>query len=253
MKMATGAGKTKVMSLLVAWSYFHRWYEPDSDLSGNFLLIAPNIIVLDRLYADFRGLQIFHHDPVLPENGYEGQHWQDDFQVTFHVQDETGVGSETGNIFLTNIHRVYDRENEPSIDDDNLTDYFLGRRPTGKTNDPRVDLGVIVRDVPDLVVINDEAHHVHDASMAWFQNLQDIAGQLRLKGSQLAAQFDLTATPKHNNGAIFVQTISDYPLVEAIRQGVVKTPVLPDAASRARLRERPSDRVTERYEDYLEL
>ena len=53
--------------------------------------------------------------------------------------------------------------------------------------------------------------------------------------SQLSAQFDLTATPKHNNGAIFVQTVSDYPLVEAIRQGVVKTPVLPDQASRAKL------------------
>lgn len=43
----------------------------------------------------------------------------------------------------------------------------------------------------------------------------------RLKGSKLSVQFDLTATPKHDNGAIFVQSISDYPLVEAIRQGVI--------------------------------
>ncbi|MEP6717413.1 MAG: DEAD/DEAH box helicase family protein, partial [Terriglobia bacterium] len=55
-KMATGAGKTKVLSLLIAWSYFHRLYEPDSTLARNFLLIAPNIIVLDRLRADFDGL-----------------------------------------------------------------------------------------------------------------------------------------------------------------------------------------------------
>ena len=47
-------------------------------------------------------------------------------------------------------------------------------------------------------------------------------------------QFDLTATPRHNKGGIFVQTVSDYPLVEAIRQQVVKTPVLPDEASRAK-------------------
>jgi type III restriction enzyme len=40
---------------------------------------------------------------------------------------------------------------------------------------------------------------------------------------------DVTATPKHNNGAIFVQTVADYPLVEAISQNVVKHPVLPDA------------------------
>ena len=52
-KMATGAGKTKVLSLLIAWSFFHRTYEQTSDLSRNFLLIAPNIIVLDRLRADF--------------------------------------------------------------------------------------------------------------------------------------------------------------------------------------------------------
>ena len=46
---------------------------------------------------------------------------------------------------------------------------------------------------------------------------------------------DITATPKHQNGNIFVQTISDYPLVEAIAQGVVKTPILPDEASRGKL------------------
>jgi type III restriction enzyme len=116
-----------------------------------------------------------------------------------------------------------------------------------------VDLGLIIREVPDLVVLNDEAHHIHDRELAWFRNIQDIANQLRRKNSKLSVQFDLTATPRHNKGGIFVQTISDYPLVEAIRQQVVKTPVLPDEASRAKLEERQSDRFTERYEDYLEL
>jgi type III restriction enzyme len=55
LKMATGAGKTKVLSLLLAWSYFHKLYEPDSRLARNFLVIAPNIIVLDRIYKIFRG------------------------------------------------------------------------------------------------------------------------------------------------------------------------------------------------------
>jgi type III restriction enzyme len=63
----------------------------------------------------------------------------------------------------------------------------------------------------------------------------------------------MTATPKHNNGAIFVQTISDYPLVEAISQNVVKHPVLPDSASRAKLGERQSSKYTEKYADYLNL
>ena len=63
----------------------------------------------------------------------------------------------------------------------------------------------------------------------------------------------MTATPKHTNGAIFVQTISDYPLVEAIHQNVVKHPVLPDQASRAKLRERKSAKYTEKYADYIHL
>ncbi|MFN6170702.1 MAG: DEAD/DEAH box helicase family protein, partial [Burkholderiales bacterium] len=52
-KMATGAGKTKVLSLLIAWCFFHKSYENNSSLARNFLLIAPNIIVLDRLRTDF--------------------------------------------------------------------------------------------------------------------------------------------------------------------------------------------------------
>lgn len=252
-KMATGAGKTKIMSLLVAWAYFHKRYEANSALSTNFLLIAPNIIVLDRLYEDFQGLKIFYHDPILPENGYDGQNWRDDFQITLHVQDDIGVISDTGNIFLTNIHRVFENERTPSFEDENTMDYFLGKRPSGKTTDSKTDLGKIIREVPDLVVINDEAHHIHDKSLAWFKNIEDISNQLRLKGSSLSAQFDLSATPKHTGGEIFVQTISDYPLVEAIRQGVVKTPVLPDPASRAKLQERRSDNYTERYRDYLHL
>jgi len=107
-KMATGSGKTKVMSLLLAWSYFHKLYEENSELSKNFLLITPNIIVLDRIKTDFEGLKIFYEDPILPDNGYQGQNWQDDFQIKLHLQDEVGTISKSGNIFLTNIHRVYE-------------------------------------------------------------------------------------------------------------------------------------------------
>jgi len=106
-KMATGAGKTKMMSLLMAWSYFHKVYEKDSSLSRNFLVITPNIIVLDRLRADFDGLKIFFNDPVLPDNGHGGRNWKDDFQVALHIQDDVRVVREMGNIFLTNIHRVF--------------------------------------------------------------------------------------------------------------------------------------------------
>ena len=253
-KMATGAGKTKVMSLAIAWSYFHKLYEPESELARNFLVIAPNIIVLDRLHRDFRSLRIFFQDPVLPDNGVDGRNWHDDFQLTLHRQDQVNITHPTGNIFLTNIHRVYaGDEVPPSPDDDNTMDYFLGKRPTGATTDSNVDLSMIVRDVGELAVFNDEAHHIHDPKMAWFKSIDDIHNRLKQKGAALALQIDLTATPRHNNGAIFVQTVADYPLVEAISQNVVKHPVLPDTASRSKLVERQSVKYTERYADYVDL
>jgi len=253
-KMATGSGKTKVMSLALAWSYFHKLYEADSDMARNFLVIAPNIIVLDRIYKDFKGLDIFLHDPVLPDDGHDGRNWRDDFQLSIHLQDDVRMVRNTGNIFLTNIHRVYaGNEALPSPDDDNTMDYFLGKRPTGATNDSKVDLGLIVRDIDELMVINDEAHHIHDHKLAWFKSIEDIHNRLLMKGASLSLQVDVTATPKHNNGGIFVQTVADYPLVEAISQNVVKHPVLPDAPSRAKLAKRQSAKFTEKYADYLNL
>lgn len=254
LKLATGSGKTKVLSLVLAWSFFHRTYEPDSTFSRNFLVIAPNIIVLERLYKDFKGLDIFFHDPVLPDDGWEGRNWREDFQLTLHVQDDVRITHPTGNIFLTNIHRVFaGNESLPSLDDDNLMDYFLGSKPVGKTTDSKIDLGVIVRDIEELAVLNDEAHHIHDNRLAWFKCIQDIDNQLRQRDSRLAFQVDVTATPRHNNGAIFVQTVCDYPLVEAIQQNVVKHPVIPDDASLSKLQEQNSSKFTERYSDYLNL
>jgi type III restriction enzyme len=213
--------------------------------------------VLDRLRADFDGLRIFFNDPVLPDNGHAGRNWRDDFQIALHIQDDVRIVRPTGNIFLTNIHRVYLGEvPEPSLDDDDLRDYFLapfGEKPVGKTTDSNIDLGEVVREIDELAVFNDEAHHIHDPRMAWFQCIQDIHHRLLQKDLRLAIQVDVTATPRHDNGAIFVQTVSDYPLVEAIAQNVVKHPVLPDAASRAKLAEHKSPLITEKYADYLQL
>jgi type III restriction enzyme len=212
---------------------------------------------LDRLRADFDGLKIFFNDPVLPLNGHESRNWRDDFQLTLHIQDEVRIVRDTGNLFLTNIHRVFLGEvHDPSLDDDDLRDYFLspfGPKPVGKTTDSKTDLGEIVREIEELAVFNDEAHHIHDSRMAWFKSIQDIHHKMLQKDRRLALQVDVTATPRHDTGAIFVQTVSDYPLVEAIHQNVVKHPVLPDAASRAKLNEKKSAIFTEKYDDYLRL
>ena len=252
-KMATGSGKTKVLSLALVWSYFHKLYEPESDLSKNFLIIAPNIIVLNRLRKDFDDLKIFKQDPLIPENGYADRDWKNDFHLTLHIQDELKPITEEGNLFLTNIHRVYlNEDREPSPEEE-----FLGKKPPADADTSKgMDLGKVLRSnkIKDLVVMNDEAHHIHDENMQWFKSIEDINNHLKLKqGKGISLQVDNTATPKHNDGAIFVQTICDYPLVEAIKQRIVKSPVLPDEASRARLSEKTSSEFVERYKDYIHL
>ncbi|MDR0590975.1 MAG: DEAD/DEAH box helicase family protein [Candidatus Nomurabacteria bacterium] len=253
-KMATGAGKTKVLALALVWAFFHKTYEEDSDLARNFLVIAPNIIVLDRIRKDFEGLKMFFEDPMLPDNGFMERDWRADFQLTLHIQDDVKLTHKTGNIFLTNIHRVYDRiDKTPSASDENTMGFFLGERPVASTNDSKVDLGDIVRDINELIVLNDEAHHIHDERMSWFKSIEDIHNRLKMKGDKLALQIDVSATPKKDNGAVFPQVVSDYPLVEAIAQNIVKHPVLPDEASRAMLHETQSAKFTEKYADYINL
>ncbi len=252
-KMATGTGKTKVMGLTLVWSYFHKLYETDSKLSKNFLLIAPNIIVLNRLRKDFDGLKMFFEEPFLPDNGFDDKDWKNDFQLTLHIQDKLKPITESGNIFLTNIHRVFFNE-EP---EQSFETTFLGVKPKPDADTSKgLDLGKILRSdkIKELLVLNDEAHHIHDKDLAWFKSIEDISNKLKLKsGSGISLQADFSATPRHNKGAIFVQTICDYPLVEAIRQNVVKSPVLPDEASRQKIREKDSSDFIERYRDYIHL
>lgn len=252
-KIATGGGKTKVMSLVIAWAYFHKLYEKGSQLAKNFLLITPNVIVFERIKNDFEGNKIFFSDPILPANGYMGQNWQDDFQITLHFQDDLKSISKTGNIFLTNIHRVFESDvHEASFEDEDTSEYFLGGKPVTKTNEGTVDLGMVVRDIDELIVINDEAHHIHEEN-AWLKSIRDIDNKLKQKGTGLALQLDVTATPKNNKGNIFPHVISDYPLVEAIHQRVVKQPVVPDEASRGKLKEGQSVVFTEKWRDHIQL
>jgi len=58
-KMATGSGKTKVMALAIAWQYFNAVLEPNNPWAATFLVVAPNVIVFERLQRDFRNAAIF--------------------------------------------------------------------------------------------------------------------------------------------------------------------------------------------------
>ena len=99
-KMATGTGKTKVMGLALVWSYFHKLYEPESPLSRNFLIIAPNIIVLNRLKKDFDNLTMFREEPFIPDDGFADHDWKSNFQLTVHIQDDVKPLTDYGNLFL---------------------------------------------------------------------------------------------------------------------------------------------------------
>jgi len=252
-KMATGTGKTKVMGLALVWSYFHKLYEPESPLSRNFLIVAPNIIVLNRLKKDFDdNITMFRKEPFIPEDGFDDHDWKSDFQITVHIQDDVKPLTDYGNLFLTNIHRVYLQDEQTTLEDD-----FLGPKPKADADTSKgLDLGKILRSgkLKDLVVMNDEAHHIHDKDLEWFKCIEEISNKLKLRfGNSIALQVDCTATPRHTDGGIFVQTICDYPLVEAIRHGVVKSPVLPDEASRSKISEKLSDDFVERYQDFIRL
>ncbi len=107
-KVATGGGKTKVMSLAIVWSYSHSLYEPASDLARHFVIIAPNLTVYERLKDDFENRTIFDKDPLLPEE------WKSDFQMQVVLQDEPGGAATQGTIYLTNIHRLYESREDGS-------------------------------------------------------------------------------------------------------------------------------------------
>ena len=91
-----------------------------------------------------------------------------------------------------------------------------------------------MREVEELLKSSTaEAHRVH-LTPSWHGSSPSRTFHCRMlqKDRKLSIQIDVTATPRHNNGAIFVQTVSDYPLVEAIAQEVVVFPCPPpDAAS----------------------
>ena len=254
--MATGSGKTKVMSLAILWSYFNKIYENNNDLSSNFLIIAPNVIVLDRLKQDFENLNIFRNDPCLPEDGFENQNWKMDFlnKVDAHIQKQVNVNKNSGNIFLTNIQQIYpSREKEPNLDDNNLTEYFFGK-PVKSKLESDVDLLKIIKQINDVIIINDEAHHIHEEQQAWNRTILDIHNNLSFRDLKLNLQLDFTATPKHRDTSIFVQTISDYPLTEAIHQNIVKNIEVPNKTSRDKsLKEIKSIKFTEQWRNFIDL
>ena len=91
-KMATGSGKTWVIAQAIVWSYFHRKLVEGSDLSNNFLIVAPNVIVYERLAKDFTANRIFHQLPLVPPE------WKAAFDLTPIMRKEATEFGPTGEL-----------------------------------------------------------------------------------------------------------------------------------------------------------
>ena len=80
-----------------------------------------------------------------------------------------------------------------------------------------------IKSLKNLVVINDEAHHVHDENLQWSQSLLAIR---RALPQELALWLDFSATPRDQNGMYFPWTVCDYPLAQAVEDRIVKAPLI---------------------------
>ena len=69
----------------------------------------------------------------------------------------------------------------------------------------------IIKQVDDLVIMNDEAHHINDDKQSWYKTIENIHNTLFQRKLRLSVQLDFTATPKHKDSSIFVQTVQTIP------------------------------------------
>jgi type III restriction enzyme len=239
LKLATGAGKTTVMAMLIAWQTINAVRHPGSTrFTRGFLIVTPGITIRDRL----RVLQ-----PNDPDSYY-----QDRELVPSDMLGEIAKAK----IVITNYHAFKLRERLQIAA--GTRRLVQGRGPDLETLETEGQM--IQRVMPDLMglkniwVINDEAHHCYREKP---QNdaLADLAGEekdeakknneaarLWISGLELVKRklgvnrvYDLSATPfflrgsGYAEGTLFPWTVSDFSLMDAIECGIVKLPRVPVA------------------------
>jgi len=265
-KMATGTGKTWVLNALLVWQYLNKLANPqDPRFSSNFLLVAPGLIVYDRLLDSFQGKEqdgerdfatsdIYRQQDLFIPDTYRTQVFTF-LQSSVVTKAEIGrkvTGS--GMIAITNWHLLAGKEDPDFLDDDEVeapgaeidpkaaVESFFPLTPgTNAGNaldvlDRRFLRGgplQALKDLPDLVVFNDEAHHIHEVrksdevtDVEWQKSLSEIAST---KGRRFI-QIDFSATPYNEVGsgrskgkAYFPHIVVDFDLKSAMRAGLVKS------------------------------
>jgi len=245
-KLATGASKTKVMSLAIVWSYFHALRESDSDMARHFVVISPNLTVYERLKEDFGNGKIFDNDPLIPPE------WRGDWNMSVVLQDEASGAATGGTLYLTNIHRLYDNSKRRRNQEADTYDW-MGPKVSKQQ---AMDTGKMLRDRITahrrVMVLNDEAHHVWDSGSAWNEAIRTLHETMQARTEEgLVAQLDFTATPKDNKGQLFKQVVCDTPLGEAVDGGIVKAPVIGQTSRQ--LIDQADDNAAYRWEQHLLL
>lgn len=240
-KMATGSGKTMVMAFIVVWSYFNRLKEKSERYADNFLIVAPNVIVYERLARDFANNKIFLEFPFIPDS------WKPLWKPNIKLRgDESPLGV-SANVILNNIHQLYEsriKEWEP----DSIVEAILGRKPQkDPTKSPQILLERI-KELDNLLVLNDEAHHVHDDELKWNESLLSIHNSLP-KG--LTMWLDFSATPKTPNGTYYPWIICDYPLAQAVEDRIVKVPLIVHTVDKKDPEAVTNENVVAKYGDWL--
>ena len=265
-KMATGTGKTWVMHALLLWQMLNARHEEvrSGRFTKNFLIVAPGLIVYDRLLDAFCGRMqrekeerdIETNDFYLNQEVFIPVHYRQEvfsFIQNNVVTKEEGIGRKTtgdGLIALTNWHlfenQMADEAAEPQqMDVPDIINELLPIRPGKAAGN---DLGMLDRrylrgseleylaEFDDIMVINDEAHHIHELKrngeieeVEWQKGLNVIAEK---KGERFF-QIDFSATPYDQRGSgkkvqkcFFPHIIVDFDLATAMRKGLVKTLLL---------------------------
>ncbi len=232
-KMATGTGKTWVLTALIIWQYWNRVILNDKRFASHFLLVAPGNIVYERLLDSFLGKKRNgKRQPMtadLKKSLFMPENMRQDFNLRiFSKEDlqESSPFTESPFILITNWHQLMDtsRKKEITLAED------IGIESIDDAISQRVERFMdFLTYNGDLMVINDEAHHVHNASDAeqkrWQESIEELREKIKQNKDSLFTQLDFTATPftiKGKKKEFFPHVVYDYGLVEAMHTMLVK-------------------------------
>lgn len=240
-KMATGSGKTYVMAFIVVWSYFNRLIEKDRRYANNFLLVAPNIIVYERLAKDFANGKIFIDLPYIPDI------WKSRWNLNIKLRgDESPLAAEN-NLILNNYHQILESRTK-EFNPNNIIEAILGRKPQSDPGKSPQTLLEKIKELDNIIVMNDEAHHLHDDELKWYLSLMAIHKSIP---GGLNMWLDFSATPKTPENTYYPWIICDYPLAQAVEDRIVKIPLIVHSINKKDPEKINGDNVVQKYGDWI--